>query len=264
MGRGWVCLDVREQGASIGFGRRRVDAAETLPPPGGGIPGARTAPADRWAGWAPQAAEQVRSFAGRVGGSPAGLLVALPDSWFRIGLLQPKVAPSAARLDEYARWKVRTDWNLDEDDTLFDWQAASPRFSRNVSLLLVAGSRPLLETVAAVGSPAGLPVSLIVPRCIAAWNGWGRGGRGAARTLVLRDGDGFTFFGALPGRLAYFRSRVCEGAIECADEIAETVGHFHPKPGPAGEPEQTVWTESNSPDVMSGLLRHPLVSGWFA
>jgi hypothetical protein len=258
----WICLDVSEQGATAGCGRRSIDASEPLPEEP--LEGAsRTDPADRWSARRAGLAEGIRSFAERQRAKADGLLVSLPDSWFRIGLLQPKVSPSTARLDEYARWKVRTDWNLDADDTLFDWQAASPRFSRNVSLLLVAGSRPLLEAVAAIGEPAGLPVMLVVPRCIAAWNGWGRGGRGI-RTLVLRDGDAFTFFGTLPGRLAYFRSRVCEGPRECADEIAETVAHFHPRRGSAGEPAQTVWTHAQSPDVMAGLLKHPLVSGLFA
>jgi hypothetical protein len=258
----WICLDVRDRGASVGAGRRTIDASEPLPE--AAVEGNAPAdPAGRWAARAPALVEGVRAFAARQAAPADGLLVALPDSWFRIGLLQPKVTPSAARLDEYARWKVRTDWNLEEADTLFDWQAASPRFSRNVSLLLVAGGRATLEAVAASGEAAGLPVSLVVPRCIAAWNGWGRGGRGI-RTLVLRDGDAFTFFGALPGRLAYFRSRACEGPGECADEIAETVAHFHPKRGAAGDAVPTVWTDEQSSGVMAGLLRHPLVSGWFA
>lgn len=258
----WICLDVREQGASAGTGRRSIELTEPLPEPALAGNG-RVDPLRLWEARRPALVDGLLAFAGRQPAPADGLLVALPDSWFRIGLLQPKVAPSAARIDEYARWKVRTDWNLEEADTLFDWQVASPRFSRNVSLLLVAGSKPMLEAVAAAGESAGLPVALVVPRCIAAWNGWGRGGHGI-RTLVLRDGDSFTFFGALPGRLAYFRSRVCEGAKECTDEIAETVAHFHPKRGAAGDPVPAVWTEERSVDVMSGLLRHPLLSGWFS
>lgn len=198
-----------------------------------------------------------------LGGNSANLLVSLPDDWFRIALLKQSIAPGRTRLDDYARWKIRSEWNLPLDDVLFDWLDLSSWRSGGGDLLLVAASRALMESVAEMGTVLGAPVSLIVPRGLACWNGWRpESGRRKSDALVINDAEAFTFLGSVGGRLTYFRCRRCETVAERDFEVAETTAHFSRNAGGAAVPAQSV--DPIDPLLChDGLLAHPIVSGFF-
>ncbi len=264
MGGPWICADLRSEGATVGLGRsglfrgRLLSSAEAPLPASGGEPGsdpfaALTALAEAVAGFAPSS-----------GGKPEGVLLALPDPWFKIGLAYPKGARGAVRMGEYARWKLQADWNLDGERFVHDWQAVGGRRGDAASILLVAVERAMVDAADRVGEAAGAPVLLCVPRAVAAWNRAASvlPGDGPAAAL-LRDGNAFTFFGTDGGRLRYLRSRRCDTPREREAEEGETLSHFRETVGEEGATVSPAeW--GGGAAVLEGLLAHPLVSGIFS
>ena len=265
----WVCVDVRTGGeisASVGrttlFSEKPGEPAAVPPAPGTADPADDRQEPERIAG----AVEEAVSRGGGPGaGSPEGVLLALPDGWFRVALATPEGKGAHRRVAEYARWKVLSDWGISEEDALYDWQRVSPLWERKKRILIVAAERQAVLRLTVDGAIAGLPVALVLPRSLAAWNGSsafapGNGLRGS----VLEDAGAFTFFGTDGGGLRYVRSRACSDLEERDAEIAETARHFEETLGaPAGAVAIEV-REAESRAAFRGLLRHPLVSGVFA
>jgi len=211
----------------------------------------------------PALADAVAGFAPSAGGKAEGILLALPDRWFKMGFAYPKGARGAVRMGEYARWKLRADWNLDEERVIHDWQMIGGRRKETPAMLLIAAERAVVDAADRVGEAAGLPVVMCVPRAVAAWNRFAPvlPGSGPASAL-LRDGSSFTFFGTDRGRLDYLRSRRCDTPGEREAEEEETLSHFLESAGDGGGAAPVEWGGGRA--VLEGLLAHPLVSGVFA
>ncbi len=259
----WICADLRSDGLTLGIGysgwfRRRLRSSAEVAVPA--LPG--HGPGSDAGAVAPALAEAVAAWAPKAGGRPEGVLLALPDRWFKIGLATPKAARGNVRTGEYVRWKLQADWNLETERIRHDWQEVRGRWGQPLSLLLVAAERAVVDAMVPVGAAAGAPVVMCVPRAVAAWNRMASGLRGDAAAL-LRDGDSFTFFGARRGTLAYIRSRSCESGSEREGEEAETLAHFREALG-AGAPATRMAEWGGGAPVLEGLLLHPLVSGVFA
>ncbi len=212
---------------------------------------------------APAVREALAACAASRGGRPDGVLFALPDRWFKIGLASPKAPRGKIRLGEYARWKLQTDWNLEEERIYFDWQDIGGRRDAP-TLLLVAAERDVVDAVMSAGEAVGSPVAMCVPRGIALWNRLARSvSRDGPAAVLARDGNSFTFFGLERGRLRYLRSRRCVDGSERQAEEEETLSHFRETVG--GEGRNIPLTEwERGPAVLDGLLSHPWITGVFA
>lgn len=265
----WVCVDVRTGGeisASVGrttlFSEDPGGPAAAPPAPGRADPSDDRQQRERIA----VAVEEAVSRGGGPGtGAPEGILLALPDGWFRVALATPEGKGAHRRVAEYARWKVLSDWGIPEEEALYDWQRVSPPWERGKRILIVATERQAVARLAVDGTIAGIPVALVLPRSLAAWNGSPAVGSGnGLKGLVLEDAGAFTFFGTAGGGLRYFRSRACSDVEERDAEIAETARHFAETLGaPAGAVAIEV-REAETGAAFRGLLRHPLVGGIFA
>ncbi len=249
----WLCLDLSSSGARVAFGRGGRPG-EVSDVPVGKLGGS---PAEVLAAVGPGIEEAaVRLRALREMPPADGVLAALPDAWFRVGLVRRDRAVSRGRARDYFRWKATVDWGLPTDETVYDWQPTAPPWVREAPFLLAAAAP---ETARAIELPiAGLPVLLAVPRCIAAWNAGVASAMGA-EAFVLADGNAFALFGTVGGRLRYFRSRACADGSERDAEAAETVRHFGETIGRGVE----VRALGHGAPV-AGLVRHPLASGIFA
>jgi len=264
-----VCVDVRTGGgisASVGrttpLSEEPGEPVSVGPAPGTGIPSDDRRERERIAGAVEEAVSRCETPGAR---SPEGVLLALPDGRFRVALATPEGKGAHRRMAEYARWKVLSDWGIPEEDALYDWQRVSPLWERGKRILIVAAERRSLAPLAVDGMIAGLPVALVLPRSLAAWNGSPAPASGSGlRGSVLEDAGAFTFFGTDGGGLRYFRSRACSDMEERDAEIAETARHFAET---LGEPPGAVAIDAREAEtvaVFRGLLRHPLVSGIFA
>ncbi|MDA8177922.1 MAG: hypothetical protein ACYDAX_03610 [Desulfobacteria bacterium] len=265
----WVCVDVRTGGeiaASLG---RTTLFSEEPGKPAAVAPGSAMANSaddrqerERIAG----AVEEVVSRGGGPGTvSPGGVLLALPDGRFRIALATPEGRGAHRRMAEYARWKVLSDWGIPEEDALYDWQRVSPPWERRKRVLIVAAERQAVARLTVDGTIAGLPVALVLPRSLAAWNGSPAFASGnGLRGLVFEDATAFIFFGTAGGRLRYVRSRACSDLEERDAEIAETARHFAETLGVPADAVAIEAREAETGASFRGLLRHPLVSGVFA
>jgi hypothetical protein len=265
----WVCVDVRTGGeiaASLG---RTTLFSEEPGEPAAAPPDPQTANStddrrerERVAG----VVEEVVSRGGGPGAvSPEGVLLALPDGWFRIALVTPEGRGAHRRVSEYTRWKVLSDWGIPEEDVLYDWQRVSPPWERRKRILIVAAERQTVGRLTVDGTIADLPVALVLPRSLAAWNGSPASASGnGLRGLVLEDAGAFTFFGTAGGGLRYVRSRACSDLGERDAEIAETARHFAETRGAPTDAVAIEVREAEAGTAFRGLLRHPLVSGVFA
>jgi len=264
-----VCVDVRAGGEiSACVGRTTLlseepgEPASVGPAPGTWDPADDLQERERIVGAIEEAVSRGVTTGAR---SPEGVLLALPDGWFRIALATPGGKGANRRMSEYARWKVLSDWGIPEEEALYDWQRVSPLWERGKRILIVAAERRSIAPLAVDGTIAGLPVALVLPRSLAAWNGSlatasGNGLRGS----VLEDAAAFTFFGTDGGGLRYFRSRACSDPEERDAEIAETARHFAETTGEVPEAVAIDVREAEPGAALRGLLRHPLVSGIFA
>jgi hypothetical protein len=265
----WVCVDVRTGGeiaASLG---RTTLFSEEPGEPVAVAPGSERADSADDRQEREKVAGAVEEAVSRGGGpgavSPEGVLLALPDGWFRIALATPEGMGAHRRVAEYARWKVLSDWGIPEEDALYDWQRVSPLWERRKRILIVAAERQAIARLTVDGTIAGLPVALVLPRSLAAWNGSPAFASGnGLRGLVLEDAGAFTFFGTSGGGLRYVRSRSCSDLEERDAEIAETARHFAETRGASADAVAVEAREAGISASFRGLLRHPLVSGVFA
>jgi len=265
----WVCVDVRTGGkiaASLGrttlFSEAPGEPAAVLP-----VPETATSADDRQE--RERVAGVVEEAVSRGGGpgavSPEGVLLALPDGWFRIALVTPEGRGANRRVSEYTRWKVLSDWGIPEEDALYDWQRVSRPWERQKRILIAATERQAVGRLTVDGTIAGLPVALVLPRSLAAWNGSPAFASGnGLRGLVLQDAGAFTFFGTAAGGLRYVRSRACSDLQERDAEIEETARHFAETGGVPADAVAIEAREAETVTAFRGLLRHPLVSGVFA
>ena len=262
----WICADLRSDGVTVGTGRsgwfrqRLLSSTEAPLPPW--VPGDSLSES---AAAAPALADAVAAHAASSGGKAEGVLLALPDRWFKIGLVSPKeAAREKVRMGEYARWKLQVDWNLREEGIYHDWQAVRGPRGESPALLLVAVERAVVDVMTSVGEAVGAPVMMCVPRAVAAWNRAASSLRGRdPSAALLRDGDSFTFFGADRGRLRYLRSRRSDTPRDREAEEGETHRHFREILGrEAAELPLEEW--GGGAAVLEGLLSHPLLSGAFA
>lgn len=261
----WICADLRSDGIAVGTGRagwfrRRLLSSTEAPLP----PWSRGDSLSESSAAAPALAGAVAALAASVGARAEGVLLALPDRWFKIGLVSPKAGREKVRMGEYARWKLQVDWNLREEGIYHDWQAVGGPRGEAPSILLVATERQVIDVMTSVGEAVGAPVMMCVPRAVAAWNRAASSLRGPGPTAaLLRDGDSFTFFGADRGRLRYLRSRRSDIPSDREAEEGETFRHFRETLGKeAAELPLQEW--GGGAAVLEGLLSHPLLSGAFA
>lgn len=265
----WVCVDVRTGGEiAASLGRTALSPEEPRKPvvgppiPETAVFGDDRRDRERIAGVVDEA---VSRGGGPGAVPPEGVLLSLPDGWFRIALVTPEGKGAHRRLSEYTRWKVLSDWGISEEDALYDWQRVSHPWERRKRILIVAAERQAVLRLTVDGTIAGLPVALVLPRSLAAWNGSPASAPGnGLRGVVLEDAGAFTFFGTAEGGLRYVRSRACSDLEERDAEIAETARHFAETRGAPADAVAIEEREAETGTAFRGLLRHPLVSGIFA
>jgi Tfp pilus assembly PilM family ATPase len=164
-----------------------------------------------------EAARRIKVEAGRL----ERLIVLLPDSWFRISLIDvPKLPRRVKEADEVVRWSLKRSTPFNPNDLRMQWMQISPRSVSPARILVISALEKSLATIEAAFASAGVAVGTIEAAGLNVWNAiLTRDTPTDGRVLVYLRDDDFTtcvFKGTEP---LFIRSRSLGGDRRVEQEI---------------------------------------------
>jgi len=173
-----------------------------------------------------EAVQRLKVEAGRI----ERVTVLLPDSWFRINLLDVPTLPRKAKeADEVVRWSLKRSTPINPNDLRLQWTPISPRGHEPTRILVISAIEKTLSAIETAFVGAGVPVGSIEAAGLNVWNAiMTRDTPADGRVLVyLRDGDFTTcvFKGTEP---LFIRSRSLDGGRRVEQEIRLSASYLRP------------------------------------
>jgi Tfp pilus assembly PilM family ATPase len=206
--------------------RPRVEKLRTLRLTAGTFDIGALTPAVRTPEAITEAAGRLKVEAGRI----ERLTVLLPDSWFRINLIDvPKLPRKAKEADEVVRWSLKRSTPFNPNELRMQWMPISPRGTEPMRILVISALEKSLAAIEAAFASAGIPVGAIEAAGLNVWNAiLTRDTPADGRVLVyLRDNDFTTcvFKGTEP---LFIRSRSLGGDRRVEQEIRLSASYLRP------------------------------------
>ncbi len=158
------------------------------------------------------------------------VMVLLPDSWFRINLIDvPKLPRSAKEANEIVRWSLKRSTPFNPSELRIQWTPIGPRSRGPQRILVISAIEKSLATIESAFAAAGVAVGGIEAAGLNVWNAiLTRDTPVDGRVLVyLRDGDFTTcvFKGTEP---LFIRSRSLGGERRVEQEIRLSASYLRP------------------------------------
>ena len=173
-----------------------------------------------------EAARRIKVEAGRL----ERVSILLPDSWFRINLIDvPKLPRRSSEANEVVRWSLKRLTPFNPNELRMQWTQISSRGTEPVRILVISALEKSLAAIEAAFAAAGIAVGSIEPTGLNVWNAiLTRDTPADGRVLVyLRDGDFTTcvFRGTEP---LFIRSRSLGGERRVEQEIRLSASFLRP------------------------------------
>ena len=164
-------------------------------------------------------------------GDFSSVSVLLPDSWFRMNILEIKQLPERpSEADEMVRWTLRRTLPANQDELRIAWQLIEKSSSMN-RVLVLGAAESTLEQIESVFAAEQIQVCLIEPVGLNIWNLLSdhEGDDGADRVFFyFRNGEFTTglFRGAIP---LFVRSRALSGERSVIQELKLSASYLRGK-----------------------------------
>lgn len=173
-----------------------------------------------------EAVRRLKMEAGRI----ERITVLLPDSWFRINLIDvPKLPRKVKEADEVVRWSLKRSTPFNPAELRMQWTQLSPRGQEPARVLVISALEKSLAAIEAAFAAEGVAVGSIEAAGLNVWNAiLTRDTPSDGRVLVyLRDGDFTTcvFKGTEP---LFIRSRSLGGDRRVEQEIRLSASYLRP------------------------------------
>jgi len=158
------------------------------------------------------------------------ITVLLPDSWFRMNLIEvPKLPRKAKEADDVVRWSLKRSTPFNPSELRIQWMPISPRGVEPTRILVISALQKSLSAIEAAFASAGVTVGSIEAAGLNVWNAiLTRDTPTDGRVLVYLRDDDFTtcvFKGTEP---LFIRSRSLGGDRRVEQEIRLSASYLRP------------------------------------
>lgn len=156
--------------------------------------------------------------------------VLLPDSWFRINLIDvPKLPRRAKEADEVVRWSLKRSTPFNPSELRMQWMPISPRGHEPMKILVISALEKSLAAIETAFASEGVAVGAVEAAGLNIWNAiLTRDTPTDGRVLVYLRDDDFTtcvFKGTEP---LFIRSRSLGGDRRVEQEIRLSASFLRP------------------------------------